>query len=47
VTSVVIAFIAGIFCNVAFKERDRNAALMAVAVSGGFLVIAASLVGRP
>ena len=46
-TSVVIAFTAGIFCHVAFKERDRDAALMAVAVSGSFLVMAAALVGTP
>jgi hypothetical protein len=47
VTSIVLAFGAGIFCHAAFYERRQSAAILAVALMGGFLAMAVRLVEVP
>ena len=39
-TSVILALVAGVFLHVAFLERDRTSALLAVGASAGFLLTA-------
>ena len=46
-TSIVLAFGAGIFCHAAFLERKQSAAILAVALMGGFIALAVHLVEVP
>jgi hypothetical protein len=46
-TSVVLAFCAGIFCHVAFLERKQHNAILAVAMTAGFLSLAVHFVEVP
>jgi hypothetical protein len=46
-TSVVLAFCAGIFCHVAFCERKQSGAIIAIALMGGFIALTVHFVEVP